>query len=216
MGARHLYNEASSCTSGRLEEHHHDLGKSERSWRSGGSSYCELCKRRASVYCPSDEALLCELCDAKVHSANFLVARHSRHVLCTCCGSPTLLSYTGPRIEPHHLQRCSKCIVRIQQHACKDESLSTWASCCVDAEPEVSSSNLLCDSASASGYSCAIANVKGPDQPNFSSSCPSLLLQEGAGDSEDHNYGLRPSAFHGFKPHNNCTSKLFQKHLKSR
>lgn len=40
--------------------------------------YCELCNKSASIYCPSDSAFLCETCDTKVHTANFLVARHFR------------------------------------------------------------------------------------------------------------------------------------------
>ncbi|KAL2321473.1 hypothetical protein Fmac_025852 [Flemingia macrophylla] len=46
---------------------------------------CELCDRRASLYCPSDSAFLCSECDAAVHAANFLVARHLRRLLCSKC-----------------------------------------------------------------------------------------------------------------------------------
>ncbi|GAB4849950.1 hypothetical protein Ancab_029250 [Ancistrocladus abbreviatus] len=46
---------------------------------------CELCNGDASVYCPSDSAYLCWTCDAKVHEANFLVARHVRSTLCFRC-----------------------------------------------------------------------------------------------------------------------------------
>ncbi|KZV52897.1 B-box zinc finger protein 32-like [Dorcoceras hygrometricum] len=42
---------------------------------------CELCDAVATVFCPSDAAYLCWACDAKVHQANFLVARHFRHPL---------------------------------------------------------------------------------------------------------------------------------------
>lgn len=50
---------------------------------------CELCKTPARTYCESDQASLCWDCDAKVHGANFLVARHSRTLLCHACQSPT-------------------------------------------------------------------------------------------------------------------------------
>ncbi|XP_074560745.1 B-box zinc finger protein 32-like [Curcuma longa] len=46
---------------------------------------CELCGCGASLYCDSDEALLCWSCDASVHGANFLVARHVRRVACAEC-----------------------------------------------------------------------------------------------------------------------------------
>lgn len=50
-------------------------------------SLCEICKEKAFVYCWADSAFLCWNCDYKVHQANFLVARHLRHVLCTVCNS---------------------------------------------------------------------------------------------------------------------------------
>ncbi|KAL0441268.1 UNVERIFIED_CONTAM: hypothetical protein Sradi_0065700 [Sesamum radiatum] len=42
---------------------------------------CELCNAQATLFCPSDDAFLCCTCDAKVHDANFLVARHLRKTL---------------------------------------------------------------------------------------------------------------------------------------
>ncbi|GAB2222133.1 hypothetical protein Droror1_Dr00013335 [Drosera rotundifolia] len=39
---------------------------------------CELCDAEATVFCESDSAYLCRRCDAEVHGANFLVARHIR------------------------------------------------------------------------------------------------------------------------------------------
>ncbi|KAF7805851.1 zinc finger protein CONSTANS-LIKE 2-like [Senna tora] len=56
---------------------------------------CELCKIPARTYCESDEASLCWECDAKVHGANFLVARHSRTLLCHACQSPTPWKASG-------------------------------------------------------------------------------------------------------------------------
>lgn len=58
---------------------------------------CELCNQQASLYCPSDSAFLCSKCDATVHEANFLVARHLRYSFCIKCNRfstrrPTCLS----------------------------------------------------------------------------------------------------------------------------
>ncbi|KAK4427483.1 B-box zinc finger protein 32 [Sesamum alatum] len=50
---------------------------------------CELCNAQAVVFCPSDDAFLCSTCDAKVHHANFLVARHLRKSLCSNCNAFT-------------------------------------------------------------------------------------------------------------------------------
>ncbi|RRT54668.1 hypothetical protein B296_00040268 [Ensete ventricosum] len=50
-------------------------------------SPCELCGGGAAVHCEADAASLCWACDARVHGANFLVARHLRRVACACCHS---------------------------------------------------------------------------------------------------------------------------------
>lgn len=72
---------------------------------------CELCKQTARIHCESDQASLCWDCDAKVHSANFLVARHSRSLLCRICQSPTPWSAAGAKLEPT-LSDCRKCLNR--------------------------------------------------------------------------------------------------------
>ncbi|WOK95005.1 hypothetical protein Cni_G03710 [Canna indica] len=46
---------------------------------------CALCGAAAFLYCDSDVAFLCWACDAAVHGANFLVARHVRLVACNAC-----------------------------------------------------------------------------------------------------------------------------------
>ncbi|XP_031405114.1 zinc finger protein CONSTANS-LIKE 2-like isoform X2 [Punica granatum] len=61
---------------------------------------CELCGRPARMYCESDEASLCWDCDETVHSANFLVAKHSRTLLCRVCQSPTPWAAAGPKLGP--------------------------------------------------------------------------------------------------------------------
>ena len=50
---------------------------------------CELCGGTAAVRCEPDAAFLCWSCDARVHTANFLVARHVRRPLLAECGAAT-------------------------------------------------------------------------------------------------------------------------------
>uniref|UniRef100_A0A5B6ZNQ5 Putative zinc finger protein CONSTANS-LIKE 4-like n=1 Tax=Davidia involucrata TaxID=16924 RepID=A0A5B6ZNQ5_DAVIN len=69
---------------------------------------CELCKFPARMYCESDLASLCWDCDAKVHSANFLVARHSRSLLCHACQSPTAWTASGAKLGPT-VSVCESC-----------------------------------------------------------------------------------------------------------
>lgn len=61
------------------------------------------------MYCESDQASLCWECDAKVHAANFLVARHTRTLLCHRCHSPTPWSASGPNLGPT-LSVCHLCV----------------------------------------------------------------------------------------------------------
>ncbi|XP_044497683.1 zinc finger protein CONSTANS-LIKE 4-like [Mangifera indica] len=70
---------------------------------------CELCESPAKMYCESDEASLCWDCDAKVHGANFLVAKHSRTLLCHLCQSPTPWNGSGPKLGPT-ISACNVCV----------------------------------------------------------------------------------------------------------
>lgn len=69
---------------------------------------CELCDRVARMYCESDQARLCWECDAKVHGANFLVARHTRVLLCRRCQTPTPWKASGARLSPT-VTVCERC-----------------------------------------------------------------------------------------------------------
>ena len=54
---------------------------------------CEVCeKAEAEVLCCSDEAVLCKLCDIKVHEANKLFQRHHRVALQKDAASATTAS----------------------------------------------------------------------------------------------------------------------------
>ncbi|XP_073298550.1 uncharacterized protein [Primulina huaijiensis] len=61
---------------------------------------CELCSKPARMFCESDQARLCWDCDEKVHAANFLVAKHSRTLLCHACASPTQWKAAGLKLRP--------------------------------------------------------------------------------------------------------------------
>ncbi|XP_021900920.1 zinc finger protein CONSTANS-LIKE 10-like [Carica papaya] len=69
---------------------------------------CELCGRLARAYCESDEASLCWECDEKVHGANFLVARHSRILLCHVCQSLTPWNASGSKLA-RAISICENC-----------------------------------------------------------------------------------------------------------
>lgn len=62
---------------------------------------CELCESAAaSLYCGSDQASLCWDCDSMVHSANFIVFKHTRTLLCHSCQSPTPWTGSGSKLDP--------------------------------------------------------------------------------------------------------------------
>ncbi|AQK50450.1 B-box type zinc finger family protein [Zea mays] len=77
----------------------------------GPGGACELCGAAARVYCGADEATLCWGCDAQVHGANFLVARHARSLLCRGCARPTPWRAAGPRLGPT-VSLCVRCVRR--------------------------------------------------------------------------------------------------------
>ncbi|XP_025883504.1 zinc finger protein HD1-like [Solanum lycopersicum] len=71
---------------------------------------CELCgENKSMMYCESDQANLCWDCDSKVHSANFLVAKHSRNLLCHSCQNSTPWNASGPKLSPT-FSLCNSCI----------------------------------------------------------------------------------------------------------
>ncbi|KAG2398191.1 uncharacterized protein HKW66_Vig0135730 [Vigna angularis] len=70
---------------------------------------CALCKKRAAMLCDADQAKLCWECDGKVHSANFLVARHSRVLLCRSCHSLTPWKASGTKLTPS-ISFCQPCL----------------------------------------------------------------------------------------------------------
>ncbi|KAK6934347.1 B-box-type zinc finger [Dillenia turbinata] len=61
---------------------------------------CELCSNPARIYCESDQASLCWSCDEKVHGANFLVAKHTRCLLCHACQCLTPWKASGLKLNP--------------------------------------------------------------------------------------------------------------------
>ena len=74
-----------------------------------GKNKCDLCDGVARIYCESDQASLCWNCDGKVHGANFLVAKHTRCLLCTYCQSLTPWKATGLRLGPT-FSVCESCV----------------------------------------------------------------------------------------------------------
>ncbi|KAK7246616.1 hypothetical protein RIF29_41486 [Crotalaria pallida] len=70
---------------------------------------CELCRCPAKLFCESDQATLCWECDAKVHSANFLVTKHPRFLLCHVCQSLTPWHGSGPKFVPT-ISVCNDCV----------------------------------------------------------------------------------------------------------
>lgn len=80
-------------------------GRSENTARKGLPSAsdstvsCELCGKRAALYCPADDAFLCSGCDRRVHTANFLALRHVRRIFCQACRSFTQRYVVGASME---------------------------------------------------------------------------------------------------------------------
>ncbi|KAH6792847.1 B-box type zinc finger family protein [Perilla frutescens var. hirtella] len=70
---------------------------------------CELCNKVARMYCESDEASLCWDCDSRVHTANFLVAKHTRTLLCHACQRLTPWTGSGSKLGPT-VSVCEACV----------------------------------------------------------------------------------------------------------
>ncbi|XP_022749080.1 zinc finger protein HD1-like [Durio zibethinus] len=82
---------------------------------------CEICRLAARTYCESDQASLCWNCDAKVHGANFLVARHVRCLLCHTCQSRTQWRAAGAKLG-HTVSVCERCVNSCEREEREDEN----------------------------------------------------------------------------------------------
>ncbi|GAB2277927.1 hypothetical protein Dimus_012626 [Dionaea muscipula] len=81
---------------------------------------CELCSGQARMYCESDQASLCWDCDDKVHGANFLVAKHTRTVLCHVCQSHTPWKAAGRNLG-RTVSICEGCVGKSNAGAMRKE-----------------------------------------------------------------------------------------------
>ncbi|KAG9449212.1 hypothetical protein H6P81_009177 [Aristolochia fimbriata] len=88
---------------------------------------CELCNGGASVYCISDTAFLCWDCDASVHGANFLVARHLRRILCNRCKRLEGGCFSGVPSSALGSPLCRSCAS--SDAACESDSDSSSSTC---------------------------------------------------------------------------------------
>ncbi|PKA67063.1 Zinc finger protein CONSTANS-LIKE 4 [Apostasia shenzhenica] len=99
----------------------------------GARRECELCDREASLYCEADAAFLCWACDAQVHGANFLVARHVRAISCSGCGEMAAGNVNGPGSAPIRAL-CRSCSSDLLSPASPGTSSSSSSSCISTAE----------------------------------------------------------------------------------
>ncbi|XP_043688172.1 zinc finger protein CONSTANS-LIKE 4-like [Telopea speciosissima] len=97
---------------------------------------CELCKYPARTYCESDQASLCWDCDAKVHCANFLVARHSRSLLCHVCQSATPWKASGAKLG-QAVSVCERCVNNCNGRDERDERGEVEGQAVNDGEDEI-------------------------------------------------------------------------------
>ncbi|KAF8040956.1 hypothetical protein BT93_B3005 [Corymbia citriodora subsp. variegata] len=90
----------------RLPERTPEMGSPDS--RTGGEKAvpCDFCTDRPAVlYCRSDAAKLCLLCDHHVHSANLLSRKHLRSQICDNCAS----SPASARCATDNLDLCQDC-----------------------------------------------------------------------------------------------------------
>lgn len=97
---------------------------------------CALCRQPALLFCESDRASLCWDCDAKVHGANFLVARHTRCLLCRACQEPTPWKASGAQLG-RTVSVCDGC-ARGSCQAHKDKAAAIAAATAAPAAATVS------------------------------------------------------------------------------
>lgn len=127
---------------------------------------CELCHREASLYCGSDSAFLCWSCDATVHGANFLVARHVRLSVCSECKEFTGDTFSGLGFWRHR-PICRSCSSETSNGHL--DSMSSSSSSCVsttESAPKKARSNgggVSQPKAERTGFASSMSALSGQD-----------------------------------------------------
>lgn len=146
---------------------------------------CELCDSVACLYCSADEAYICWTCDAKVHGANFLVARHTRSVLCGTCGISTPWRISGANPTPL-TGFCTDCSQGESQGECttyKDGTVLDSRRVALRLIPGVvERSDSVCESGCSSSIRKICEGVEGVEGTLPPSLCASSLSQLSSGD----------------------------------
>lgn len=104
---------------------------------------CELCNQQASFYCPSDSAFLCRSCDVAVHGANFLVARHLRHILCSKCDGFTEILISGTALHHRLSSTCRSCSPENQSSGEPSSQSSSSCESCVTEKKKTKSRKIM-------------------------------------------------------------------------
>lgn len=128
---------------------------------------CELCNNEASLYCASDSAFLCFHCDAHVHRANFLVARHPRRPICPKCNDLADNPLTGAVVflrVPPFCRACSSDVGAAPSLSPSEASAcisSTESFVCTAAKKIGSDGRRRVDRAAAAASSSSVTDVSG-------------------------------------------------------
>ncbi|PIA43719.1 hypothetical protein AQUCO_01800045v1 [Aquilegia coerulea] len=101
---------------------------------------CELCNGEAWLYCVSDSAFLCLNCDARVHQANFLVARHVRRTICCKCKYFDGNSISGVGFRRHIEPICQSCLSNCSSDS--NSSCTSSSTTCIISSVNQSSNQL--------------------------------------------------------------------------
>lgn len=138
-----------------------------------------MCKGGASLYCESDSAFLCWNCDARVHEANFLVARHVRRTVCFKCKGFDGNRISGVGFEPFR-SICGSCLPESGDDDLDSLSSSSSSICISSAESYIAAPKkihfdrqrpkTIASSCSvtevSSDDSCFLAKFSGEDDPS--------------------------------------------------
>ncbi|KAK9097771.1 hypothetical protein Syun_024816 [Stephania yunnanensis] len=98
---------------------------------------CELCNGEATLFCGSDSAFLCWTCDARVHEANFLVARHVRRTLCLKCEGFDGKAVSGVGFRPVRRPICRSCASDDDLDGYESSTTASCSSTCISTAESV-------------------------------------------------------------------------------
>ncbi|RRT66421.1 hypothetical protein B296_00014053 [Ensete ventricosum] len=131
---------------------------------------CDVCReKRSLLFCREDRAILCDRCDASIHSANHLTMKHSRFLLTGIRLSASPISFPEAAITGSNVSSISEYLIKMCPGWHVEDLLGEdGTAAAMDGFSNVDDELLLEEAAGGGG----LESIRAPHVPQFPSALP--------------------------------------------